>query len=101
MIFVNKGLKQGDAFLVTLFNLALEYILCSIDKTGMLRTRGRQIIAYEDNTAIITKQRKDVREALENNNQRRRKRIRNKYRTNKVYANWHAGCRKFEEWTSV
>lgn len=57
---VSKGLKQGDAISATLLNLALEYILCDIDKTESKRTMGRQIIAYADDIVIITKQRKEI-----------------------------------------
>ncbi|CAG9829791.1 unnamed protein product [Diabrotica balteata] len=61
---INKGMKQGDALSTTLFNLALEYVLRNINK-GNLRTRGGQIIAYADDIVIIAKNRKIMKEMLE------------------------------------
>lgn len=50
----------------------------SIDKTGTLRTRKKQRIAYADDVSIVTKQRKGIREILEIVMG-----LKNKYRKNK------------------
>jgi sorting nexin-29 len=55
-IATEQGLKQGDGLAPLLFNLALEFILrrLSIDLEGTLEYKSTQILAYADDTAIIS-----------------------------------------------
>jgi sorting nexin-29 len=55
-IATKQGLKQGDGLAPLLFNLALEFILrrLSIDLEGTIKYKSTQILAYADDTAIIS-----------------------------------------------
>lgn len=61
---ITKGVRQGDVMSASLFNLALDYTLRRINKRGTLRTMGRQIVAYADDIAIVTKQRQLMEEIV-------------------------------------
>ena len=52
----NTGIKQGDALSATLFILALQYVPRRIEK-GTLRTKGEQIVAYDDDIALTIRSR--------------------------------------------
>ena len=51
---VNVGVRQGDALLVILFKLVLEYIIKKLDIRGSMSTVMVQVNASADNVVIIS-----------------------------------------------
>jgi glycerol-3-phosphate responsive antiterminator len=52
---VNVAVRQGDALLVSLSNLVLDYIIKKLDARGNISTKMAEINAYVDNVVIISR----------------------------------------------
>jgi len=59
---INNGLRQGDALLTILFNLALEAALLKIDLRRNISTRTKKLCAYADDVIIIARTQKSPKE---------------------------------------
>lgn len=53
---INKEVLQGDALSITIFNDTLEYVVGRNERT--LRNREGHIVAYADETMLITRNRR-------------------------------------------
>jgi hypothetical protein len=52
---ITNGVRQGDALSSILFDLVLEAILQKMNITGHIGTKSRQIFAYADDVALVSR----------------------------------------------
>ena len=63
---INKGVRQGDGLSATLFNIALEGVVKASSIEGTLRERARQIVAYADDVAVVAKNKRILKQTIQN-----------------------------------
>jgi hypothetical protein len=63
---ITNGVRQRDALSSILFNLVLGAILQKMNITGHIGTKSAQIFAYADDVAIVSRNKKALKDTLVN-----------------------------------
>lgn len=58
---VKEGLRQGNPLSPVLFNVALEKVINSINRSGLVYQRRHQCLAFGDDLVILTRNKKELR----------------------------------------
>jgi hypothetical protein len=65
-INIERGVRQGDALSTTLFNIALDGAIKAAGLDRAITVSATQVIAYADDIALITRDKKSLGAALQN-----------------------------------
>jgi hypothetical protein len=64
-INIQRGVRQGDALSITLFNIALDGAIKAAGLNRAITVSATQVIAYADDIALITRDKKSLGTALQ------------------------------------